>query len=340
MPRRVLLAPHEVAGQVALTAHALRLAGVDATAYTQAHPFDYGVRPDETIPPGRLRPLLRAAQLVKDHDAVHFQFGVSFLPEYARLLDARLIKRLKRGRVLVTFWGSDIRRPSIERERNPHYVDIPGEADARAEALLRRWSAVTGGHVVCPDGALLAHVEPFFAHVHRSKAMIDVSRYEPRPPSAEVDRPVVIHSPTNRVGKGTAHVRAAVAALERRGLAFEYRELTGLTHQEALSAYAQADLIVDQLLVGAHGVFAIEAMSMAKPVIGDVRFAAPHLPDDLPIIQADPHSIERVLADWIQRPQDRHDAGLRGRAYAEREHDVHVVGRRLAALYDELWGSH
>jgi hypothetical protein len=340
MPHRVLLAPHEVAGQVALSAHALRLAGVDATAYTQAHPFDYGVRPDATIPPGRLRPLLRAAQLVRDHDAVHFQFGVSFLPEYARLLDARLVRRLKRGRVLVTFWGSDVRRPSVERARNPHYVDIPGEEDARAEALLRRWSTVTAGHVVCPDAALLAHVEPFFAHVHRSRAMVDVSRYEPRPPSPRTNRPIVIHSPTNRVGKGTAHVRAAVGALEREGLDFDYRELTGLTQQQALAAYAEADLIVDQLLVGAHGVFAIEAMSLAKPVIGDVRFAAPHLPDDLPIIQAGPDSIRSVLADWIRRPEDRHETGLRGRAYAEREHDVHVVGRQLAALYDELWRPH
>ena len=127
--------------------------------------------------------------------------------------------------------------------------------------------------------------------------MVDVSRYQVRPPSPGVRRPVVVHSPTSLTGKGTVHVRAAVAALERQGLAFEYRELTGLTQQQALAAYAEADLIVDQLLVGAHGVFAIEAMSMAKPVIGDVRFAAPHLPADLPIIRADPGTIERVLAD-------------------------------------------
>ena len=338
MPRRVLLAPHEVAGQVALTAHALRLAGVDATAYTQAHPFDYGVRPDETIPPGRLRPLLRAAQLVKDHDAVHFQFGVSFLPEYARLLDARLIKRLKHGRVLVTFWGSDIRRPSVDHARNPYYVPFPGEDDARAERLMRGWSAITNGHAVIPDGASLAHVEGFFAHVHRSRAMVDVSRYEPHPPDPAKERPLVVHSPTNLAGKGTEHVRAAVQEARRRGLAFEYREITGMTQAQALEVYAQADLIVDQVLAGGHGVFAIEAMSLAKPVLGDVRFAAPHLPADLPIIQADRGVLTEVLCDWIQRPQDRHDTGLRGRAYAEREHDVHVVGRQLAQLYDDLWG--
>jgi glycosyltransferase involved in cell wall biosynthesis len=121
-------------------------------------------------------------------------------------------------------------------------------------------------------------------------------------------------------------------------VAFEYAEVTGVTQREALEVYARADLVVDQLCVGSHGVFAVEAMSLAKPVLCHVASSLrDRFPDDLPLIQADPDTVTEVLADWLARPADRREQGLRSRAYAEREHDVRAVGPRLAAAYGRLW---
>ena len=332
---RVLTGPLEIAGQIALTAHGLRLAGVPATAYAGGHPFAYGVGPDVTPARGPRR-YAQVARLVASHDVVDFHFAASFLPERFGHVDARAIARSGR-RVIATFWGSEIRRPSIELARNPHFVPFEGENDDRAERRLRRWASITGGHAIMPDVALADHAAPFFEHLHVSRAMVDTARYVPAPPDPKVERPLIVHSPTERAGKGTAFVRAAVQRLREQGAAFEYEEVTGTTQAEALRIYARADLVVDQLCAGAHGVFAIEAMSLAKPVlchlIPEVR---ERLPADLPLIQADPDSVFDVLADWLGRGEDRRRTGLAGRAYAEREHDVRVVGARLAEIYARL----
>ncbi len=338
MSHRALVARHEVAGQLALSALGLRLAGVPATAFSQRHRFHYGVGPDVELRRGRWGPLAQAARLVATHDVVHFFVATSFLPDYARFADARLLRRLKRGRVLVTFCGSEVRRPSIESARNRHYVRFEGEDDATAEARLRRWSAITGGHAVVQDPALVVHVEDHFAHPHVLPVMVDTTRYDPRPPDPAVRRPVIVHSPTDHEGKGTPHVRRAVAELERRGLRFEYREVTGVAQPEALRIYAEADLVIDQLCCGSHGVFAVEAMSMAKPVLCHVAPDRHRFPADLPIIQADTETVTDVLHEWLERPEDRRELGLRGRAYAEGRHDVRVVGAELAALYGRLYG--
>jgi hypothetical protein len=39
----------------------------------------------------------------------------------------------------------------------------------------------------------------------------------------------------------------------------------GLPHEEARKRYARADIVVDQLNAGWHGVFALEAMALGKP---------------------------------------------------------------------------
>ena len=330
--------PLEIAGQVALTARALRSAGLKSTSYAPEHRFGYAGGLDAGPSRGRLRNAAGLARLAATHDIVHFHFASSFLGERWRFADARLLRVLKRRRVLMTVWGSDARQPSIELARNPHFVPFEGEDDERARRRLRRWAQMTDGHVVNPDPALRDHLEPFFARVHRSRAIVDVARFAPAPPDPAVARPRIVHSPTERAGKGTEHVRTAVAALRDRGLEFDYDEVFGVPQEQALARYARADLVVDQLCSGAHGVFALEAMSMAKPVLCHVAPHRDRYPPDLPLIQADPVTIGDVLADWLGRPAERRERGLAGRAYVEREHDLTVVGAGLARIYEECFG--
>jgi glycosyltransferase involved in cell wall biosynthesis len=86
-------------------------------------------------------------------------------------------------------------------------------------------------------------------------------------------------------------------------------------------------------------VFAVEAMSLAKPVICYMlpEYAA-CLPPDCPIINANPDTIAEVLGTWLTRSRERHELGIASRAYAERYHDIHVVARRLLEAYEELPG--
>src|SRR5262249_29211436 len=94
---------------------------------------------------------------------------------------------------------------------------------------------------------------------------LDLGSFTPRPPS-DAARPLVVHAPSNRAKKGTAHVIEACAQLP-----VELEIVEGLPHDEARERYACADIVVDQLNAGWHGVFALEAMALGKPVVSHLK---------------------------------------------------------------------
>ncbi len=146
-----------------------------------------------------------------------------------------------------------------------------------------------------------------------------------------------MHAPSDLRIKGTRFVRAAVERLKARGLSFEYVEVHGVSHPDALEIYRRADLIVDQLCVGSYGVFAIEALSLGKPVFCYVLpELEPLYPPGFPLVNANPDSLEALLEQWLQQPEERHRRGLQSRAYAEEVHDCRVVARKLMDVYDQL----
>ena len=343
---RVLLGPTEIAGQVALSAVAIRAAGGEATAYTPIHRFAYAAGPDVS-PPVRVGAdgsthrrrwsPLRTSRLLLTHDVMHYHFGASYFGHGH--LDARLMRRLGKT-VVVQFHGSDVRQPRIEAARNPHYVAFEGESDERALNVLREWSEITGGHCLLADVGLEAHVKPSFPHVHRIPLALDTRRFAPRPPAARNPSPTVLHAPTERAGKGTQYVRRAVEELKARGVALTYREIYGLSQAETHAAAADCDIVIDQLCLGIYSLVSLEGMAHAKPVICYIEDAlADRYPSDLPIVNANPLTITDRLAELLADGDRRAELGSRSRAFVEREHDVKVVGPKLLAIYDEIRSS-
>jgi glycosyltransferase involved in cell wall biosynthesis len=332
---RVLHAPVEIAGQAALSSLGLRARGIESHVLACRHPFGYR-SPDIVLPPGRLSRARTVLAAARRHDIFHFYFGLSFLRRSPqRLLDAKALRRLGK-RVVVEFLGSDVRMPSLEARRNPYYVPGDGEDDERALALMRRWAQVTEGHVIVGDHSLDVSLLPHFAHVHYVGQRVDTRSLTPRPPRRDGVRPVVVHAPSHRAVKGTAHVRRAVQELRAGGVELEYVEVHGASHDETLRQCERADLVVDQLCSGSHGVFAVEAMSLAKPVICNLLAEYEATLPGCPIINANPGSITEVLAAWLESPRDRHERGLASRSYAEANHDVDVVAARLLEAYEAL----
>jgi hypothetical protein len=149
----------------------------------------------------------------------------------------------------------------------------------------------------------------------------------------------VLHAPSQRGAKGTRYVLSAVERLRSEGHAFRFALIEGLPHEEALRRYAEADLVVDQLLYGWYGALAVEAMALGKPVIAYIREAdlawVPRaMREDLPLIVAGAHTIYDVLKHWLTvGPQALEEQGRRSRAFAGRWHDPLSVARETTALY-------
>jgi glycosyltransferase involved in cell wall biosynthesis len=149
-----------------------------------------------------------------------------------------------------------------------------------------------------------------------------------------------MHAPTDRRVKGTRHLLDAVERLRGEGVELELVLVEGLSHAEALAAYEQADLVVDQLLAGWYGAVAVELMALGKPVVAYIRDEdLGAIPDgmraDLPVIHATPETLADVLREWLTTRRDElPEVGRRGRAFVERWHDPRTIAARMKDAYE------
>lgn len=133
--------------------------------------------------------------------------------------------------------------------------------------------------------------------------------------------------------KGSDEIRRAIDALKAKGLRIEYEAVQGKSFSDLRYSIERSDIVVDQLLYKAFGSFAREAMSLGKPVIGNVD---PHLREsmpDLPILNATPDTVGEALEGLIVDEARRKAMGRASREYALKEFDMDIVARRLENIY-------
>ena len=91
------------------------------------------------------------------------------------------------------------------------------------------------------------------------------------PPHVARRKLTIAHAPTNRSGKGSEIILPALERLSRRYPdTVEVRLIEGATHKQALAAYRDVDLAIDQVLIGCSvfGENACEIIHIAAAVIG------------------------------------------------------------------------
>jgi glycosyltransferase involved in cell wall biosynthesis len=150
--------------------------------------------------------------------------------------------------------------------------------------------------------------------------------------------PVVIHAPQHRAIKGTDYLMRAAARLQSCGVAMELRLIEKIPRHEALRLYAEAEIIADQFCMGAYGMFALEGLALGKTVLtyldqeqlGDPVF-------NLPIVNANPDNLERVLAVLLQVPELRSRIGRAGREAAQRYQSIDALAEVWTQLYRHVW---
>jgi glycosyltransferase involved in cell wall biosynthesis len=307
---RVTHCPVNIAGIPWENVQALRRKGVDARLVVFErgklhHEADRSLDRRGPLPVRLAQQLVAFAQLAPQTDVFHFYFGLTLIP---KSLQFPLLRALRKKSVFH-YLGSDIRGKSPEELAYGKRADaeIVGSYDAI------RW--VPEAHVVPPG--------------------LDLRPFTPVPPS-DRERPLVVHAPSNREKKGT---RWVIEACEQ--LPVELDLVEGVPHEEARARYARADIVVDQLNAGWHGVFALEAMALGKPV---VTYLKPEVVERsaagygvrIPIVPATKETLADALRPLVEQPSLRREIGAASRAYVERVHDVDRVADRLVDLYRSL----
>jgi glycosyltransferase involved in cell wall biosynthesis len=244
-------------------------------------------------------------RLLPQTDVFHFYFGWTLVP---RKLQWPILKATRRKSVLH-FLGSDI------RGRSPEQLSYARGADARIVGSYDALRWVADAHVIPPG--------------------LDLREYTPVRPE-ERARPIVLHAPSSRRRKGTELVVDAC-----QGLDVELDIVEGLQHAEARRHYERADIVVDQLNAGWYGIFAIEAMALAKPVLSYLHPDADQeteraLGVEVPVVSVTKESLRERIAELAADADERRRIGAASRAYVERVHDADRGADRLLEIYRSL----
>ncbi len=307
---RVTHCPVNIAGIPWENVQALRRKGVEARLVVFErgklhHEADWSLDRRGNFPRRLATQFAAFAKLAPETDIFHFYFGLTLIP---KSIQFPLLRALRKKSVFH-YLGSDIRGKSRDelafgKRAN---AEIVGSYDAT------RW--VPEAHVIPPG--------------------LDLREFTPVPPSDRA-RPLVVHAPSNREKKGTAHVIDACAQLD-----VELDIVEGVPHEEARARYAKADIVVDQLRAGWHGVFALESMALGKPVVTHlkpdvVERSAAGFGVRVPIVAATSETLVDALRPLVAEPALRREIGAASRAYVEQVHDIDRIADRLVDVYRSL----
>jgi glycosyltransferase involved in cell wall biosynthesis len=289
---------------------ALRRKGVDARLVVfnrgKLHPeADISLDRHGGLPRRLATQFAALAKLLPKTDVFHFYFGLTLVPPSLQFP----ILRATRRKSVFHYLGSDI------RGKRPEELTDGKRADAEIVGSYAALRWVPEAHVVPPG--------------------LDLRTYSPVPPS-DNPRPLVVHAPSNREKKGTRYVIEACERLE-----VDLDIVEGVRHDEARDRYARADIVVDQLNAGWHGVFALEAMALGKPVLAHldpetVARSAEGYGIRVPIVPATKDNMVDALRPLVESPALRREIGAASRAYVDQVHDIDRIADRLLAIYAAL----
>lgn len=354
---RILHCPTDVGGNAWTLSRAERKLGLDSEVMvfqksSLGYPTDIDLQLTKNHP-GRsaLRLLAFFIKALTRYDVFHFNFGSSFMPHGRcpgplELSDLPILRGLGK-RIVVTYQGCDVRQKDFctsefvisacaEPDCYGGYCNNTTDAlkKKRADKFSRYADKIFS---LNPD---LLYVLPSRAEF-LPYSSVDLTEWLPST-EGKKERFVILHSPTNRSVKGTRYILNAVERLKDKYKNVELMLVEGVPHSKVKELYAQADLAIDQLLVGWYGGFAVEAMALGKPVVcyireEDLKFIPSQMKDDLPIVNANPNTIYEVLLRLVEQRDELHVIGERSRAYVERWHDPMKIALRTKEVYESIY---
>ncbi len=348
---KVLHLPSNLASQLSITVRALCDLGIEARGLLCGNIRSCDATGVEVyeVPSLRKRPLrgvIRAAvwlrkvkRAMRWADVIHWHSDWSPVPWD---LELRYAAKLGKPRI-VEFWGTDIRIAEIACVDNPYMAQVYREhpefvrrGRRSARRTQERFSHY-GFSCLIPGMELRPYVQrDVFPAPYYTVQRVLVKQIEPHYPDPGNRLPLIVHSATDKMKKGTQAVLAAVEKL-RATHRLEFRLICGVPQPEAMALVGQCDVFLDQFVAGDYGVAAVQAMAMGKPAVGYLKpsLAALHVPE-CPLVNADQENLAEVLRGLLADGPRRHELGRQSRAYVEKYHDAHKVARDLVAIYEEL----
>lgn len=325
---KIIHVPLEIAGQMGILCGELKRNGHQAIGYNYYHT---ALGFTNHILPADGNEIVNVwGEAIQHFDLFHFHYMLTPILDFR---DLAMIEAAGKPSVMH-HWGSDVRKPSMAKMNNP-YVNMDNcPTDEEIHERLEKVSKYISTALV-QDYEVLPYVEPYYKQVHIIPVAIETAKFTPAYPRLDEYSPLVVHAPTQPQYKGTAAVERAIGMLQKE-IPFRYQRIEKMSHKQAKEVYRQADIIIDQILVGSFGILAVESMAFGKPVIAYVREDLVGKYDGLPICSANPDTLYDVLKPLLLSAELRNLKGREGRAYVEKYHDSRIVGAQVINIYEQL----
>jgi glycosyl transferase family 1 len=259
-------------------------------------------------------------------------------------LDLKIIRLL--GKPAVVEWlGSEIRIPEVEFRDNPYYerayhdVEFECSTENFKGSRARQKLFIEAGFMPIVSGTtgttqyIQGDICPRYYTIRQR---LIISDFVPEYPDSRTLRPLIVHSPSAPVTKGTSYVLEAVECLKWR-YDFDFVLLQDMPRQEVLDYIRKADIYLDQFVLGLYGMAGLEAMAFGKPVICYMKPSLrSEFPPDIPIVSATADELCGTLEMLLCDGELRHDIGRRSRRYVETYHDSVKIASQLVEVYREV----
>lgn len=328
---KILHAPTEIAGQMGIISRAQRELGHESisVAYHDSwlgYTCDINLHLKNNFLYDHQKIMMFFLRNFNRYSIYHFHFCNSLLPKN---IDLPILKSLGK-KIIFHFWGGDIRR-KINVDGMEENAEDDGDRNTKKK-IKRLLSFSNGAIVATPD--LLSYVP--------NSQYVPIAIYSSELPLPQTDihkkgRALrILHAPTNRGLKGTKHVLPVIERLKNEGHEIELILVEKIPHDQIYQYIQQADIVLDQFLVGWYGLLSAEAMAMRKPVMCYIRDDLKGYCPGLPILNTNTENIYNNLKLLIENPDLRNELGEKGRRYVEEMHDAIKIARQLISCYEDL----
>ena len=276
---------------------------------------------------------------------IYFNGGPLYKTRILWRIEPWLLK-IANVKVVVMPYGGDVQ--CLNRTRNLYFKacmisDYPNtyRRNKRVEKQIDLWTQ-SNAYIIsgCDwveytyhwDKLMISHFSIDIDKLNKlSKKIKETSKLEKK----ENKRPLrVLHAPNHRRLKGTSYIIEAIEQLQKEGLNIDLKLLEKVDNEKVLNEIVQADLVIDQLVIGWYAMFAIEAMCLNKPVICYLRSDIKELyikagllaENEIPIINANVMNIRNKIEELYYNREILSIAGKKGNKYVTNKHSLESIG--------------
>ncbi|HVL33053.1 MAG TPA: hypothetical protein VM600_05665 [Actinomycetota bacterium] len=334
---RILHAPANFGDQAGVVVRALKRAGYDAELWEYGrskwgYPADRSIDVATEDPQQVWNVFLEA---LERFDVFHFHYARSFFYQswtgVPPLWDLPVLRALGK-KVFFTFVGSECRMRKIAEQHNPWASEVFKEYTPNDDRIAKTLQTIRtyADEMFVVSGEMLPYV-PDATFMPRA---VELGEWE-RTPALHRDVPVVLHVPSRRTLKGTDLIMAGLEQLRDEGVRFELRLLENIPHEEMKKAMRDADVVVDQLLLGDHGLTSVEAMLSGCVAVAYLTPEVRQTCSDMPIFDVDPTSFVDRMRVLLTDRELRVALAGRGYDWVAQHFDASRVARMHIERYEK-----